>query len=276
MTNERIELYTGEIVGTGLWVPDVKPTAFALFCDSVPMLTHEQVLRLINDPQRRMGRKRFDSSWIGNQGGFGSCNGYAGAKALQRSRVMGGRSRVDLSGEGLYAQINDGRDQGSGLQEGMECLCENGVPPESMIPPRSTYRWDKINQEAKDARSRFKADECYRAESDEELAVGVALGFMAVVAVQANDSFQNLDDNGIASDTDGPGNHAVGVDDVRFFAGEYQYDFYNSWGLNYGDKGRAFLSWRRHFGGPSRNHAFYLIRTANDDPQGDNPPRVIL
>jgi hypothetical protein len=256
---------------TGLLVPEKRPLTTPRLRDVIPLLNRKEIEEIIRDPKRVAGRNLFGPKVIKHQGSRGSCNGYAGAKALQRSRVLQGMPHVELSGEGLYAQINDGRDRGSGLQEGMEALLKNGVPPEAMVP-REEYLWSRITEEAKRACSRFRAAECHRADDEDELATGLALGFVGVVAVHANNAFMRLDGNGIVNPADGVGNHSVGVDDLTIIGGEYAFDMFNSWGLTYGDQGRGLLTWRRHFRTPSRHHAFYLIRAAHSDPEGINPP----
>lgn len=274
MSYDVIDYGDGQQCGTGLIVQDVRPTGVfpsVLMAPGFRMLTKAEVEKITTDPRRTPGRKQFGPDWIRNQGGRGSCNGYAGAKALERARVLRGQPRVVLSGEGLYAQINDGRDVGSMLDRGMKCLMEHGVPPEDMVR-REEYLWRNISEQAKQARARFKAHEAFELDKDEDaedqLASGLAAGFMAVVAVHFTGAMQRLDAHGVAGGVEGPGNHAVGNDDVRVRGGRYEFDFFNSHGLQYGDQGRAWLTWDRHYATTIKYHAFYLIPSTNDDPQG--------
>lgn len=268
---ELIQLPSGIEVGTGLLVPDARPMTFASLPE-VELLTKAQIEKITSDPKYKMGRKRFGPEWIANQGRRGSCNGYAGAKALQRARVLRGEAMVKLSGEGLYAQINRGRDQGSMLDDGMEAMVKTGVPLEELVP-HEEYRKERISQEAWDSCERFLALEPYRVDIEDQLSTGLTKGFVGVVAVHADNAFMRLDSNGIAGGGNGPGNHAVGVDGVRVRNGKYEFDFFNSWGLSYGEQGRAWLTWDRHFRETIKYHAFYLIRSTSDDPQGDSPFR---
>lgn len=269
--SEQIIGPDGKPLGLGLIVQEERPTGVFANCMADPamrMLTRAEVEKITTDVRRTPGRKQFDKSWIRNQGGRGSCNGYAGAKALERARVLRGQRYVALSGEGLYAQINDGRDQGSMLDRGMKALTESGVPPESMVP-REEYLWNRISSEAKENRSRFKAIEAYEVDDEDQLASGLALGFVGVVAVHFTGAMQRLDGNGVAGGGHGPGNHAVGVDDVHVRNGKYEFDFFNSHGVSYGQDGRAWLTWERHFKTTIEYHAFYLIRSTIDDPKGN-------
>jgi len=257
---------------TGLLVPDERPRVFKRYAESAfPILEWDVIKKLATSDSRSMGRKRFGASWIRNQGSRGSCNGYAGAKCLERARVLRGLDHTPLSVEGLYAQINDGRDRGSGLQEGMEALVRNGVPPESMVP-HEEYLWRRISQEAKDACSRFKAQEPLGVDTWQELCSGLALGFVGVVAVHASNRWSRLDSNGVAGESHGVGNHSVIVDDVVYIDGEPFVDDPNSWGTNWGWEGRAYLNWDLHFRKTINYHDFYLIPTTGDDPKEQNAP----
>jgi len=271
---DRIQSPWGETHFLGLQKPDERPTGFMAYADSGLLYTRQQIQEIIADPRRTPARKMFfGPKWIKAQMNRSSCNGFAGAKALERSRVKRGEKHVELSGEGLYAQINRNMDKGSLLEDGMRKLVDFGVPPESMVPSQE-YLWANITPEAKKAAARFKAQECYRVDTVDELASGLAAGFVGVVAVEANNAFYQLDSNGRVSPTDGIGNHAVGVDDVRLFGEDYEFDMFNSWGEKYGTGGRGWLSWKRHLKTTVRYHAFYLIRSTIDDPEGSNPPKL--
>lgn len=262
----------GNLFPLGCLVPDRRPETFPAYADSQPMFTRDQKLDLLRDPKRMGATLWFPNSiYIKSQGGRGSCNGYAGAKALERARVKRGLRHIPLSGEGLYAQINGGRDGGSMLDDGMKAITERGVPPESLVPHQE-YLWRNISEEARQAMPRFKAVECYRVDTSDELESGLCAGFVGVVAVHVTNAFMTLEADGSVFPTDGPGNHAVGVDDIRWTGKEFEFWMFNSWGLRYGREGRGWLSWSRHFRSPSRHHAFYLIRSTTDDPQGVNPP----
>jgi hypothetical protein len=264
--------YDGHTFALGCQVPDVRPLTFPAYADSQPMFTQRQLEDIYGDPKRTKARILFDAAtFIKSQGGRGSCNGYAGAKALEKSRFKLGHKHVALSGEGLYAQINGGQDNGSMLDKGMQVLCDHGCPPEDLVP-HEEYLWNRISQAAKDACPRFKAYECYRADTDDELVSGTAAGFLGVIAVHVANGFTTLDSDGRVTATDGPGNHAVGIDDFRPYKGKWELDMVNSWGRRYGQDGRGWVSWERHLRTTSRYHAFYLIRAATDDPQGHNPP----
>lgn len=263
-----------DVVGnnfTGLLVPPEKPHSFRAYEQNQPMLSLSEIKKILADPNRTPARKRFASSmWIRSQGGRGSCNGYAGAWALARTRVMSGLPFQPLSGEYLYSQINGGRDQGSMLDDGMKSLMESGVALESLVKHES-YLWSQMSEEARKSAKRFRAIECYTANTELGLASGLALGFVGVVAVHASNSWMRLDVDGISDPSRGPGNHAVCCQDVAWIAGTLCFDIANSWGLSFGQQGCTYNTWKDHLATPNQYHAFYLIRGCTDDPDQSTP-----
>lgn len=275
--SDILVLPNGIQVGTGCLVPEKRPTRFRAFADIAQVLSEQEIREIITDPNRKMGRKRFGKEFIGFQGKRRACNGFAGAKALERRRVICGMDWVKLSGEGLYSQINGGQDQGSMLDDGMNCILENGVPPEDMVK-HEEYIKERIDPQAFIEAKRFKGLAAYRVDTKEELDTGLALGFTGVVAVHVTNDFMKLDNNGIIypspSNNRAVGNHAVCVDDIQVVDNEFVYDMPNSWGVDYGDDGRGFLTWKRHLYLTVQYHAFYLIRSVEDDYKADNPPEL--
>ena len=274
MSDMQILEHEGQSYKLGCLIPDVRPLTFKAYADSKTLMSRSAAIEVIQDKKRTPSRVRFAGvKWIWNQFDIGSCNGFAGAGALARSRVRRGLDYIKLSGESLYAQINGGKDQGSMLDDGMKALMKNGCAPADLVASK-TYLWSKVSAEARAAMSRFKAFECYRVDTEDELLIGLASGFDGVIAVEANNQFMKVDADGRVSPTDGNGNHAVGVDDVRIFNGEVEFDMFNSWDLRYGVGGRGWVSWKRHLRTTSHKHAFYLIRSTLDDPKGENPPEL--
>lgn len=258
------------IYGLGLLVPEQRPVGQFPHCMSAPgmrMLTKAEIEKITTDPRRTPARKQFGKEFIRSQGRFSSCAGYGGAKALEKARVLRGEPWVPLSGEGLYSQTSGGRDQGSMLDDNMKAMTKVGVPPESMVP-HGTYQWNRVSQEAKDACYRFRAieGEIFQIDEEDELASWLALGFPAVVALQFGSASNRLDKDGISGAVDGPGNHCEHCDDVYVLRGEYIFDTANSHDITYGDDGRSYTTWKRHYRETAQKHCFYGIRTTTDDP----------
>lgn len=212
-------------------------------------------------------RNVFGPTWIGNQGQAGSCNGYAGAKALQRARVRRRLDFIKLSGEGLYGQINGNRDDGSQLVDGMVAIAETGVPTEELIPPRTAIYTSKFPDSWKEVASHYKAEEPYALMDEWDLVSALVLGFDVVVAVHVGNNWTTMDSNHIIPYSPGPGNHAVGVDDIRYRGTRFEFEHYGSWGTSVHDNGRAFLTWEGHLQSTRKNHGFYAIRSTIDDKQ---------
>lgn len=261
-------------LGGGLLIPRVRATTQPLFASTGLTLTQQQIADILNDPNRKPAVKRFPpAQWIKSQGGRGSCNGYACAKALERSRVIRGLPHVALSGEYVYSTINGGRDGGSMLDDGMATIVKNGVAPEAMVPHQE-YLWNRIGIDARQAAPRFKAHECYGVETELELASAIALGFVCVIAVHASGNYSRLDSRGVSAPSPGSGNHSVGCHDVRIYNGRFEFQSFNSWGTRWGDLGHNWVTWRDHLASTNRYHFFFAIRSSGDDPQGDNPPAI--
>jgi hypothetical protein len=76
-----------------------------------------------------------------------------------------------------------------------------------------------------------------------------------------------MDERGISRGGNGPGNHAVIVNDVVFdslTATSCKFNMQNSHGDTYADRGFIYVTWDRHFRETVRNHAFYAIGSTND------------
>ena len=108
----------------------------------------------------------------------------------------------------------------------------------------------------------------------DELASAIALNWLVLVAVHVNNSFFQLDGNGVVSPTNGRGNHAVHCDDLRISdRGEYQFDHGGSWGTTYGQQGKGWLTWDRHFKSTIGYHEFAAVRSVRRDTQGEQIPQ---
>lgn len=198
-----------------------------------------------------------------------NCAGYAAASALERARHKRGQQFVELSGDAIYAAVNRGVDQGSGLENNMVWLRDNGIPPASLVP-RHEYRKNRIPAEAYQVGKRFRGFETYALRTETEMASALVAGFSVVLACHAGNGGRSPD--GLIDWSNGVGNHSVVCDDIRFRNGVFEYEIANSWGLRWGERGRGWLRWKNHLSNPVTNHMFYAIRSTLDDPEGDNPP----
>lgn len=261
-----IRLPSGLIVGTGLVAQPARTTGFPLLADRVPLLTDDQIRDVIHDSQRVAMRERFpQATWSRNQGQRGSCNGYAGARALSRARVLRGLEPVHLSGEYLYAAINGGRDQGSTLEDAFRWLQEHGVCREELVP-HEEYRFAWISEEAKRDAANFKGLELYAVDTARELHSAIALGFQCVIAVHVDDDFTRVDAQGRVPPSHGVGNHAVMATDLYEIDGRFEIEFDFDWGRGVGHDGLGCVAWESHLRQTVQNHYFYAIRSTSDGP----------
>lgn len=243
--------------------------AVPLYEDNKPVWTLAEIVDAIKNKPHPM-RQVFGRNWIGNQGQFGSCNGYAGAKAMERQRHLRRQKRVKLSGEGLYSMMNGNRDNGSQLVHGMQLLLNRGCPPESLVGFGRIYQ-SQIDPRAYQEGENYKGVELYRVESELALATGLLCGYMGVVAVHVGNGWLSMDSDGVIPAQPGPGNHAVGVQDVEY-KGRLLFDHFGSWGADKHKDGCAYITWNGHLAETNRYHGFYLIRSAVDASNEDNPP----
>lgn len=255
---------------TGLLVPDSRPEVYAPYRASQDVLSKDQIKQVVENPDRTPARARYPKTWRRSQGRRGSCAGYAGALALGIARFNAGLPYIPLSGEFLYALCNDGRDAGSQLLCGMQKMQSIGICKEELVP-HEEYRLNRMSEKAKTDAANQKGFECYRVDDESELASGLALGFVGVVAVEASSNWQRLDSNGVSGYSQGRGNHAVCCCDVRVRNNKFEFDIWNSWGSRFGQEGCTWNTWESHLSTPNRYHAFYLIRAASG---GEKPPEI--
>lgn len=212
-------------------------------------------------------RGMFPPEWILDQDGHGSCVGFSSAGALMRSIRRQGRDLVRLSGTDVYCRINGGRDQGAIITDAVKAVQE-GVCLESQMPPSKIWERD-VTPEAKATRAKYRALECYIAETFQEIGSAIQMGFIPIFAVMVGSNFTHLDGDGIAGFSNGPGNHAVHADGLRKLpSGIWVLDMPNSWGVSFGQKGRCFLT-QRHV--ESVQQDCYVIRAAMEDPDSGPP-----
>lgn len=250
---------------TGLLVPPVRTNFAVPYRTLTQSFDKKQIIERLKLKWR--ARSLFGDSWILNQGSRGSCNGYACSGSLARVTYLSRGIVQLLSGEFVYANINDGFDRGSGLAEGMQFITSKGACPKDLVAHQE-YLLRNIKPEAFQAAMEFVAHECYSVDEEIELADGLSKGFIAVVAVHASNRYSSLDQNGIGGESNDVGNHSVTVDDCIWDGDKFRYDQPNSWGLNWGQRGRMYLTWQRHLRTTVKYHQFFLIRGVTDKRNG--------
>lgn len=238
-------------------------SAFKTFEAEHPVWEDDQIVRVATDPNRMARRLLFLVYWILNQLSHGSCNGFAGAGALQKARYLRGiQDKLKLSGAFLYSLINGHRDQGSALEDGLNAIRLHGICSELLVAWNMIYPEQQPKNAREDA-AKHKAFAAYAVQTKQGFRTALAAGFPVIVAVHAGRNFQRLNSQGIAGVDSGGGNHAIHCDDIKIIGGTEVYDSVNSWGPNYGEQGRAYLTWdsfEQTFG----RHTFYAIASTHE------------
>lgn len=268
-TNIEGLLIAGEYRKLGLTEESLTTSMPAYASAGGPMFLPQEINEAITDGFWVKAAEVFGDMWIKDQDGRGSCAGQAAASALERARARRGLKYVELSGDAIYAAVNRGVDQGSGLENNMVWLRDNGIPPADMVP-RHEYRKNRIPAAAYEAGKRFRGFETFAISSEIELASAVVAGFSCVIACHAGNGGRSPD--GLIDWKNGVGNHSVVLDDMRLRNKTWEFQIANSWGLRWGERGRGWLRWANHLSNPNKHHMFYALRSTIDDPEGDNPP----
>lgn len=272
----EVVLKDGTVVKTGNICPDVQPLRCPPMLGNIKVFSEEDCRKLAANPHRTRAREIFKGEdWFVGQK-HSDCNGQAGALALATLRVKVGLPAVKLSGSYLYSQINGGRDQGSMLDDGMAQLEKGGTCRFELCGLDIWHPRDITPEMHADAR-RHKAYKCYRVNTEKEM-VSALLGHdgVLVVATHVDRDFSELDSQGfVPPSATGQGNHAERNDDTWYDTrkGCWVFDLPNSWGLRWGVGGRGLHTFKDHFRTTIRNHAFYALIAAKEDP--NNPDRTV-
>jgi hypothetical protein len=262
---EQIVDINGNTRRLGSLAPDTGMlAAFAAAPGAVEEWTDEEIRKAITDPNRKPSRKMFDSTWMCDQLSYGSCNGWGTSGVIARGRYRRGfrDGLKKLSGSYMYAWMNGNQDNGSMLSDGLKVAEEHGAPPLSLVPANLIYR-KQMPAGADAAAAKHKGFKLRPVKTIRGLRTALAKQWPCVVAVHAGGNFQRLDSNGIAGADNGRGNHSVCVDDLCIVAGKEVFDMANSWGVQYGQQGRAYLTlktFEQTFG----VHTFWTLPTTQE------------
>lgn len=268
--NQFVEM-NRETFGLGLIVPDrltlAYPTLATSLGDGLPSM--QEIRDGVRSLDWSFGEEMFDDTWITNQNGYGSCAGYGASSALAKARVIGGQKRVDLSGDYQYSLVNDGRDQGSGLEENMRSLVKNGCATKATVPLGGIYPSKYSKAKADAEAKRFKAHEPWATPDEHSVAAALYMRMPVVMAIQVTSRWREVDRNNIlAPSGSGKGNHCEHLDDIKWSdeMGCFLYRKASSHKIPY-----CWTTWERHYKVTSRYHMFYAVPSGIQDPEGDNP-----
>lgn len=249
----------GEVRRLGTLAPPADMVcAMPVFEETNEVMDMADIIKLAKNPDKTPSEVMFGDEWMQNQNSHGSCAGYGGSGGFGKTRFKRGiRDKKRFSGAFLYSLVNGGRDNGSIPEDVLRKMLEVGVCLEETVP------WDQIypRQQSSNAKAEaalYKGLDGYVAKSIEGLYTGMARGLIAMIVVHAGRNFQRLNDKGVAGVDSGSGNHAIHADELVFEGGDLFMKGVNSWGLQYGQRGRAKLH-RSSIEQPWRNHRMYLL-----------------
>lgn len=169
-----------------------------------------------------------------DQDGRGQCNASATCTALEASAIMAGVPYPKLSAGDLYSLINDGRDQGSLLEDGIEAATKNGIATTKSVP----YVWDgkRHNDAATVAeRKQYLVVEAYLCPSFDAMGSALQQGFFIVHGLMWYDNFK-VDKSGWlpARGTGNAGGHALCGYGIEQRNGVWGIRTRNSWSSTWG------------------------------------------
>jgi hypothetical protein len=209
----------------------------------------------------------------------GSCTAHGWTTALMKARERAGMSYVALSPDSLYAQINDGVDEGSDPADAVGALAKNGICQLSEVPDNFIL-WEQIPNQAKENAKRFRIEtkEVYRCTGESgsifnEMVTAAYLRFSIVLTVCVGPNF-NPDPNGVVGYSRGQGNHCTAGDNKFEFdsKGNPLYWAINSW-TNQWSIGGKYKITRKHIDSQPNVEVFALRLPLSDPQDPANPPR---
>lgn len=257
-----------EMFGLGLNVPAKRPERLVAIEGTGFMLTKDEIRKRISDSRRANRRKVFDSTWTKNQSYRSACCGYAYALTLEKVEFMAGLPRRKLSGDYIYSLINDGRDNGAGLEEGAIATETKGISEEQYVKYLE-YRFSQMSQEARENAKEHMGFEWFRADTKLGLASGLASGFFGVIATHYTDRMKQLDSRGVSARSLGVGNHAENVEDVEIVGDDFIFWLHNSHSNSMGLNGHHAVTWEDHLIESNKYHSFTLFRACRGPTQGE-------
>lgn len=192
-----------------------------------------------------------------NQGHQNSCVAWAiayGVKSYQEQveeRISlvksGGEVNYDrvFSPAYVYNQINQGRDGGSLISDGLNVLSSKGAATWSSMPysDRDFLTAPTAQQHSDAARYRIDYWRRVNVADSKEIKAQLAAGYPVIIGAIIDDGFINLPRTQIWSAIAGQqhGGHAMVI--VGYDDGRAAFKLLNSWGHNWGDNGYGWISY---------------------------------
>ena len=220
--------------------------------------------------------QEIDLSWnkptILNQKQTSSCVGHGAVSAMEVCWLQSGRPLKNFSPFFTYGLINGGRDAGAQISDSMTALMSYGACPIELNPNLRMFK-NQFSQNMYDAAKRFKLIKAYHCPNWESICSAISLGFVCPLGIQVGDNFGQLDSEGVAPLPGwGGGGHCIlGVGLKKSSRYGWLIKIQNSWGLNWGLGGYAYLRKEHIDNYPDA----FAVQSVMDDPQDTNSPTNI-
>jgi hypothetical protein len=189
----------------------------------------------------------------GSQGRQGSCVGWATAYALKSyhekiEEQWSFSEQSTFSPAWIYNQINDGKDEGSRIDNALQLMIDQGAATWQAMPYTDQDYLTQPSEEVVAQAANYKAESMRSVTSAQQMKAALANRSPVVVGIRIFDAFNHLQgSNSVYNTTEGElqGGHAVtlvGYDDNQF-GGAFK--VINSWGTSWGDNGFFWLPYNK-------------------------------
>lgn len=210
---------------------------------------------------------------IKDQGRFGACNGHAAATSLEIARYIAGERHVDLSAWMIYADLCQGWDRGSNIQDALTLLRDKGTCTDNLVP-HGTIDPRLLPPAARVDRANFKIEIGYEINSFREMCCAVQDRQVLNHSVPVNGNYNTLDKYDRPQNHAGAHNHAIcsGVYMKKLPTNEWVIGSPGSWSTRWGKNGYCSIGERNIQG---NYFACYSVVATILYPL-NRPPRLVV
>ena len=246
-----------------------RPTGLSRY--SGPLYSMADIQSIVTSPSWTNRRTLFDKTWVqkGDQGQYGSCNGWALAMCASKMRFLQGiLDGVVLSGAYLYSKMNGGSDNGSSLADDIDVLTTYGAPSVDVVDNSMIY--PKLQPSNADfLAAQHLGLNMTTCETQIEVYSAIAAGFLVVNCLCAGPNYAAFKGgNGNVLPVDrGQADHANHFDDLEMVNGTLLPRNVNNWNTTWGHEGWCYATWNS-FAQPIASEPFIAIQGMTEGSTG--------
>jgi hypothetical protein len=177
-----------------------------------------------------------------DQDGQGSCVAFAATECAYVAASLVTDDWPPLSAGHLYGRINGGLDAGAYLTDALHQLLLNGCAPRELIPDLDWHQRDWPQNAATLAKD-YRLINVYDCPTWNEILAALARGWTVTAAIDIGRNFTVGRDNWVLEKRGTAGGHALALMGIEKHPATKNYGVVakNSWGPDWGIKGRAIL-----------------------------------